>query len=101
MHAETIEQGRLLRSEITSERAKLIDLERRFNHPSMKQKAQRALEDLDLVEAALRSLEENRRTLAEELEALKTAQIPLGLAISARKLLEGEMKSRGPGTVLF
>jgi hypothetical protein len=61
----------------------------------MKQKAQHALEDLDLVEAALRSLEENRRTLAEELEALKTAQIPLGLAISARKLLEGEMKSRG------
>ena len=67
----------------------------------MKQKARRALEDLEVVEAAMRSLEEgNRRTLAEEKQALQTAEIPHHLAITALKQLKDEMKSRGPGTVL-
>ena len=69
----------------------------------MKQIAQGALENLDVAEAHMRSLEEGnpRRTLSEETQVLQTAQLPYQLAIEARKQLQKEIRSRGPGAVLL
>src|ERR1017187_5452581 len=65
MNPETSEQVRVFRSVIAAERASIEDLERRFEHHTMKRMAQRAMADLDDVEMFLKPMEAQGRTLLE------------------------------------
>jgi|ERR1035437_159090 hypothetical protein len=101
MDPETSEQIRVFRSVIAAERASIEDLERRFEHHTMKRMAQRAMADLDDVEMFLKPMEAQGRTLLEDTLAIRSAHVPYQWAIMKRKQLEGAINTYGTGAMLI
>ena len=87
---------------MTTERATLKDLEKRFEHPYFKRRASRALNDAEEAEIMfLRPLEkENWRNEQQELAAVGYAEAIFQMAVAQRQHLEEIMATYGPTAVI-
>lgn len=101
MQRESEEPVRALRASVAKERTILEELERRFNHPSMKTLIRHALFDLDDVEAVFLSrLDEGLRTAPEEAAVIDYACVPYEWAIAKRKHIQETMAKYGADAML-
>jgi hypothetical protein len=102
MDSRSEEAIRELRARMAAESATLKELEKTFEHPYFKKKAQRAISDCEEAEIMfLRPLEKEAwRNVQQELTAVGYADAIFQFAVSARKELQGILAKYGPTAVV-